>query len=97
MNTKRIETISNELGTMLNPMSISPSKNYMISHINTILNRWYGCGTTLSASVQNLPKQAIRSIYYIAWLNRNDPMGEQIELLNTWIENAKIGMYFTSK
>lgn len=63
------------------------SKTQMIVDLNFILKQFYGSETEVSKKVQRLPKAEIFKLHEVAWLNRNDPIGEQVKVLDSHLAN----------
>ena len=57
------------------------TKSQMVADLNDVLARCYGAGTGLSGAVTRLPKTAIEQLHEVAWLNRNDGIDEQGNVL----------------
>ena len=75
---------------MLNP-NMNTTKQYMLSELDAIVARFYGADTKIASSVRRMNRATIARLYEVAWLNRNDPLSEQINILNAWIQSAKDG------
>lgn len=57
------------------------TKSQMVADLNDVLVRCYGAGTSLSGAVTRQPKTAIERLHEVAWLNRNDGIDEQVNVL----------------
>lgn len=63
------------------------TKQGMIIDLNYVLCQFYGSGTCVSKKIERLPKAEIFKLHEVAWLNRDDPINEQVKVLEAWLAN----------
>lgn len=63
------------------------TKQTMIVDLNYVLKQFYGHGTEISKKIQRLPKDEIFKLHEVAWLNRDDPLAEQVSILEAHMAN----------
>lgn len=62
------------------------TKSVMLTDINYVLCQFYGAGTGVSSKVRRLPKADVAKLHEVAYLNRDEPVAEQVKLLESWID-----------
>ena len=63
------------------------TKQTMIIDLNFVLKQFYGTQTEVSKKIQRLPKAEIFKLHEVAWLNRDDPIAEQVKILEAHMSN----------
>jgi hypothetical protein len=61
------------------------TNSQMVDDLNSVLNSFYGGGVTVSSKVRNLKKDDLMTLHEVAFLNQNDPIGEQVQVLIGWM------------
>jgi uncharacterized protein YbaP (TraB family) len=79
------ETIQQERH-MLHPL-MTMTKSYMLEQMSMTFALFYGADTKVGYKVRALPKQTIARLYEVMYLNRNDPLAEQVSILESHISN----------
>ena len=78
MTNQPVVTLHTELR---DPSFYSVTKVEMIAAVNAILARFYGANHRVTAKAERMAKVKWAVVYEVAYLWRNDPIGEQVRYI----------------